>query len=468
MIHRTIARPARHLGLLLGAVVAVLASAHGAPAHAALVYAAPPALRMHATLLRSEPAKGDTIAASPDRVYLVFSEEIEPSLGGIRLVGPGGITLTLKPTGDPRNVSVLVAPVTTPLAPGRWRVEWRIVSEDGHPIDGDFTFTVAGAPNDSGIAATPPTAMPSNDTAVMHDSTTNHSSMPGPGQMTDDDESAMRRVPALPAAVRGLSVGLLTALVRLLWFLGTRRDGAPQPRTQRLVARISIATVVLFLVHFVAWAVAVSPDGALGADHMAAMMRSRVGRMEVARDALAILACWALVLARREWLAFAFAVGAILVSAATGHSAAIHPEWTIPARGLHLFAVAVWLGGLLWLLTLERSSIEVMAAEAERVSSLALVGVIVVTITGVVQTKFFIGEWGELVRSAYGALALVKLAGLAGLVLFGAHHRFRVMPRLTEAGVADRFSRSLRGEVVLLTLVILVGGLLAYVPPPRH
>jgi putative copper export protein len=161
-------------------------------------------------------------------------------------------------------------------------------------------------------------------------------------------------------------------------------------------------------------------------------------------------------------------VGAILVSSATGHSAVIHPAWTIPARALHLFAVAAWLGGLLWLLTLERSSIELVAAEAERVSSLALIGVIVVTITGVVQTKFFLGEWGELVRSAYGALALVKLAGLAGLVLFGAHHRFRVMPRLTEAGVADRFSRSLRSEVVLLSLVILVGGLLAYVPPPRH
>jgi len=421
---------------------------------------------MHATLLRSEPAKDGTITTSPDRIYLVFSEEVEPSLGGIRLVGPGGRTVTLKPTGDPRNVSALVAPVTTTLAAGTWRVEWRIVSEDGHPIDGDFTFTLAGAPADSAAVTPPSSDAHAEDTLQAPAPGT--ARMPDHGAMADHNESAMSRVPPLPAAVRGLSVGLLTALVGLLGFLGTRRDRAPQPRTKRLVARISIATVVLFLVHFVAWAVAVSPDGALGADHLAAMMRSRVGRMEVARDALAILACWALVLARREWLAFAFAVGAILVSSATGHSAAINPEWTIPARALHLFAVAAWLGGLLWLLTLERSSIEVIAAEAQRVSSLALIGVIVVTVTGVVQTKFFIGEWGELVRSAYGALALVKLAGLAGLVLFGAHHRFRVMPRLTEAGVADRFSRSLRSEVVLLSLVILVGGLLAYVPPPRH
>jgi len=90
-----------------------------------------------------------------------------------------------------------------------------------------------------------------------------------------------------------------------------------------------------------------------------------------------------------------------------------------------------------------------------------------VTVTGVVQTKFFIGEWGELVRSTYGFFALAKIAGLGVLVLFGAHHRFRVMPRLAEAGVADRFSRSLRTEVAVLSLVVLVGGLLAYIPPPQ-
>ena len=421
---------------------------------------------MHATLLRSEPAKGGTITTSPGRIYLVFSEEIEPSLGGIRLVGPGG-TLTLKPAGDPRNVSALVAPVTTMLAAGTWRVEWRIVSEDGHPIDGDFTFTLASAGGDSTSAATP-TPSPDAATPSSDPGATAPATVALPDTVTEPARSAMDEVPVLPAILRGLGVGLLTAFAGLLWFLRTRRDRAPQPRSERLLSRVSIATALVLTLHLVVWALAASPDRSLGGEQMLAMLASRVGRMELARAALALFACWALVLARREWLAFAFAVGSMLVSSATGHSATIHPAWTIPARALHLFAVAAWLGGLLWLLTLARPSIEVIAAEAERVSSLALVGVIVVTVTGVVQTKFFIGEWGELVRSAYGALALVKLAGLAGLVLFGAHHRFRVMPRLTEAGVADRFSRSLRSEVVLLSLVILVGGLLAYVPPPRH
>jgi methionine-rich copper-binding protein CopC len=109
--------------------------------------ALPPA-RMHATLLSSEPAAKATLATSPSRIRLVFSEEIEPSLGRIRLVAPGGRIIKLASAGDPHDVAALVAPVTSPLEPGRYRVEWRIVSEDGHPIDGAYFFSVS-APMDS-------------------------------------------------------------------------------------------------------------------------------------------------------------------------------------------------------------------------------------------------------------------------------------------------------------------------------
>lgn len=456
MIDRTFVRPARARALLLGAVVAALASGHTTPA-----LAARPVPRMHATLLRSEPAKDSTVA-TPTRIYLVFSEEVEPSLGGMRLVGPGGQVVTLKTGGDPRNVSALVAPVPAPLAAGTWRVEWRIVSEDGHPIDGDFSFSVAGS--GAAAAAGPAASVPDE----AHDTV---SAAPSVRAVSDSvaakAPSAMEDVPVLAATLRGLGIGVLTAFLGLLWFLGTRRDRTPQPRADRLASALAIATAVFLGLHLVVWALAVSPDGSLGGDQMGAMLASRVGRMELARTSLALLACWALVIARRNRLAMAFAVGAILVSSATGHSAAIHPAWTIPSRALHLFAVATWLGGLIWLLTIERSRIELVVAEAQRVSSLALAGVVVVSITGLVQTKFFIGEWGELMRSTYGAFDLAKIAGLGVLVLFGAHHRFRIMPRLAEAGTADRFTRSLRTEVAVLSLVILVGGLLAYIPPPR-
>jgi len=447
-------RPAGHRALLLGAAVALLASGHARPA-----LAARPTFRMHATLLSSEPAKRSTLASSPPRIYLVFSEEVEPSLGGIRLVGPGGRVVTLKVVGDPRNASALVGPVTTPLDAGAWRVEWRIVSEDGHPIDGAFTFRVAGTRVDTTTSAValPVAPAPSHDSMVAE-----------PAALESPAPSALGQVPVPAAMLRGLGMGLLTAFAGLLWFFGTRRDRARQPRAERLASSLATAMALTLVLHYFVWMLAVSPDRSLGGAQMAAVMSSRVGRMELARAVFALLAYWALVLARRERLALVFAALAMAVSSATGHSAAIHPAWTIPMRALHLLAIATWLGGLLWMLSLERSTFATVAAETQRVSEAALLAVIVVSFTGIVQTKFFIGEWGELIRSPYGYVALLKLLGLGVLVLFGAHHRFRVLPRLAEAGVADGLTRSLRAEVVVMSVVILVGGFLAYIPPPRH
>ena len=461
MIHRTFVRPARARALLLGAVVAALASGHTTPA-----LAARPVPRMHATLLRSEPSRDSTVA-TPTRIYLVFSEEVEPSLGGIRLVGPGGRIVTLKTAGDPRNVSALVAPVSAPLAPGSWRVEWRIVSEDGHPIDGDFGFTVSGG-SAGAVAGAAPSSVPDE----AHDTA---SAAPSERAVTSDSAaaparsaSAMKDVPVPAAALRGLGVGALTALLGLLWFLGARRDPAPQPRADRLASMLAIATGVFLGLHLVVWALAVSPTGSLGGDQIRAMLASRVGRMELARAVLALLACWALVIARRQRLAIAFAVGAILVSSATGHSAAIHPEWGIPGRALHLLAAAAWFGGLLWLVTLDRSDAPAAIVEAERVSSLALTAVIVVTLSGVVQTRLFLPVWADLIQSPYGLIVLAKLAGVGVLVLFGAYHRFRVLPRLADEAVAQDFTVSLRREIVVMSLLVLLGGLLAYLSPPTH
>jgi putative copper export protein len=51
------------------------------------------------------------------------------------------------------------------------------------------------------------------------------------------------------------------------------------------------------------------------------------------------------------------------------------------------------------------------------------------------------------------------------LVAFGAYHRKRALPALRMASMSDRFVVALRRELVVFTIVVLIGGLLAYVPP---
>jgi len=389
----------------------------------------------------------------------VFSEEVEASLGRIRLVAPDGNVTTLKSAGDPHDVSALIAPITSPLGAGVYRVEWRIVSEDGHPIDGTYRFTVAtsgdtvrapviATPSAPRVAPEPETAPAPTDSAAM-------------GTMVAE-------FPVVTATLSALAIGTLTAFAGLLGFLITRRAPAPQPRAVRLARRLGLATAIIFPLHLVAWALALAPDHSLGGDAIGALLASGPGKVELARTVLALLAAWALLLVRRERLALSIAILAILAGSATGHSAAIHPEWGIPSRALHLFAVAAWLGGLLWLVVLDRADAPAAIAEAQRVSSLALAAVIVVTFTGVVQTRLFLPVWGDLVRSSYGLIVLAKVAGVGVLVLFGAYHRFRVLPRLADAAVAEGFPVSLRREIAMMSLLVLLGGLLAHLSPPMH
>lgn len=416
---------------------------------------------MHATLLSSEPAAKATLTTSPTRIRLVFSEEVEPSLGRIRLVAPDGSIVTLKQAGDPHDVSALIGPITSPLGAGVYRVEWRIVSEDGHPIDGAYSFTVA--PSASSTAAT--TAAPSGGTTAAVEPP----AAPADSEArTSSTGTTLGEVPAVPAALRGLAIGALTAFAGLLGFLVTRRSPAPQPRASRLVHRLAIATAILVPLHFLAWALAVSPDHSLGGDTFAALLASGPGKVELGRTVLALLAAWALLLARRERLALFIAVVAILAGSAVGHSAAIHPEWGIPGRALHLLAVAAWLGGLAWLVTLDHADPRAAIDEAHRTSSIALTAVIVVIFSGVVQTRIFLPVWGDLIHSQYGLIVLAKVAGVGALILFGAYHRFRVLPRLTEAAVAEGFPVSLRREIAVMSLLVLLGGLLAYLSPPTH
>ncbi|HET7458277.1 MAG TPA: copper resistance CopC family protein, partial [Gemmatimonadaceae bacterium] len=121
--------------------------------------------RAHATLLSSEPAAGSTLRESPSRIRLVFSEELEPTLGRITLERASGDTVALAAAGDPHDIHALVAPIGDALAAGAYRVLWRVVSADGHPVKGSFVFHVA-PPADTAAARAPPPPAPRDEAAA--------------------------------------------------------------------------------------------------------------------------------------------------------------------------------------------------------------------------------------------------------------------------------------------------------------
>jgi copper transport protein len=413
----------------------------------------------HATLVSSEPAANSRLPSSPTRVRLVYSEPVEGKLAKVTLVPSSGPPIVLRAGADPRDVHAVIAPIDS-LAPGRYKLETRVVSADGHPVDGTFNFSVG----DTTLGSQPPPPPPVEPAETQ------------PAEQPEVWGPALFGAPVIPAVLRGTGVGALMAGAGLLLFLAGAKPGAKQigdARVQRVTTTFLLAAVVLLGAHLVAWLINTSPDLRFDTEWAASALGTTVGQIELARVGLTILALWAWWLARRTRLALAFAMLAVVVSGAVGHSAAIAPVWAVPAKAVHLIASAVWAGGLFWLVIRPAGdNIVLFGIDADRVSSRALIAVIAVALTGVVQTRLFLASWSGLLTSAYGLLVLAKTAGLVALVAFGAYHRQRVMPGLAATATADTSVRVLRAsvarEVFVIAIVILLGGLLAYVPPPSE
>ncbi len=108
----------------------------------------------HDELKSSNPVDGAMVATPPAQVVLTF-EEAPVALGAqVVVTGPDGPVSS----GTPRLAGDDVVADVQPQAPaGRYTVEWRVTSDDGHPVSGTFGFTAqaAAAGASSAPAATP-------------------------------------------------------------------------------------------------------------------------------------------------------------------------------------------------------------------------------------------------------------------------------------------------------------------------
>ena len=106
----------------------------------AFILALAAAAHAHSLLLSSVPPAGSTVNGAP-AVTLHFNNRIEKKLSRIRLVPPRGEAQALTVRAD-GAVDALEAPLP-PLAAGRYRVDWRVLSTDGHVVSGTFDFSVS-------------------------------------------------------------------------------------------------------------------------------------------------------------------------------------------------------------------------------------------------------------------------------------------------------------------------------------
>ena len=103
---------------------------------------APLAAEAHAILVKSQPAKDETVAQAPKQIDLWFNDPVRSEYKALAVIDSEGKRVdnhdVEQSLTDGSNIHATVGD----LAPGVYTVRYRVVSEDTHIVTGKFQFTV--------------------------------------------------------------------------------------------------------------------------------------------------------------------------------------------------------------------------------------------------------------------------------------------------------------------------------------
>ena len=172
--------------------------------------AAAPALA-HDALQSTSPAQDTTVTTAPDTVSLTLSEPPTDSeslnLSIITVTDGTGETLS------DGKVTVTGPTISTKIAQGSngpYKVLWRAVSSDGHPIEGSYSFTVQDPARAAATVSPSATASTTPSTAASPPATT----VPGQVKPPNDDNGPL---------TAGIAAAILAAVIGVLYLARRRR-----------------------------------------------------------------------------------------------------------------------------------------------------------------------------------------------------------------------------------------------------
>lgn len=392
----------------------------------------PQAALGHAALVRSEPAANSFLQQAPRDVTLVFSESIDASNSGVRLLDAAGGEVALEGT-QLVNSQTLQARLPA-LEPGIYNVLWANVSSvDGHALRGAFPFTVLNADG----------SLPSQINSVG-------------GVTTDADTPPL----ADGVAVRLLSLlGLLIAAGCAVVILV---GGAPLKGAHRGFARaILLGAAILTLGALLNLANIRDVYQDVGLVDL--VLHSRTGGYWLARLGAAVLvgvlAAFVVAAPRRAAVGVLGAGAVMLWSySATSHAAAgAGSAWASGLDFVHAVAAVAWIGAVIGLALAAR----LLLGSGEyrrlmpRFSLLASATVFVLLMTGLLSAFVELDTFDRLWTTRYGETLLVKL-GLGLLLLLVAAYNAKRARRALETRQASGVKRFLATATIEVGLGLLV------------
>jgi copper transport protein len=427
----------------------------------------------HAALLRTAPQASGIVNGSPARVTLTYDEAVEARFAIISVTDAGGhqkiAGAPYALTSDPKTLAVALHHLPT----GWYLVYWRVISADGHPVRGAFTFAVG----------------------------------PNPGPAPQFVIPSLAESAATPRLVTARWLAFLSVMfaVGLFSFRALiARHAAPLvPRAMRFVTLAATGAAAFALVAVPVYVLVATSEFALrpvtDLSNLVPLLRaSALGRAFLDQEVLiGLFIASALILVRldrpdrraRSVAELLALTGAVLCGAAllavpglAGHAAQTSPVGaSLALDWIHMAAGSIWIGGLVGLSLLAWRSppdtrMVVLGRVVPRFSRTALASVVLIIASGVGASIIHLPTMASLWQTSYGQAILVKVVLLFAALVLGGVNYARSTPRLATAlarhdeqlsrGATSLLRRLVAGEVGLISAIILAAMVLSSLPPP--
>jgi copper transport protein len=381
----------------------------------------------HATLLYTTPVAGSAVPRSPESLTLTFDSPVTLPADPLRVTGPTGSAVGLRPTVVNRSGRTVMAPLSAPIDPGLYTVTWQVIADDGDAITGSYQFGVGSAAASQLSSGAPTTSTPGAATTA-----------------------ALRWV--LFAALAWLA-GRCT--IRLL----TRRSEPVRPLRRVDLAGCAAGAVAAAGLRAVAIG---AGDIWQGITHLPSAVVTTGSGAATSVELSAFVVAGALVVGLRYGLLWLPILLVIAAEAMRSHPHEADSWLGGAVTAIHLGAIAVWMGTLAHVLLFSRTHEGQPALPRgtwRSYARLALALVVGVLATGVLAT-LILTPIAELFSTTYGIALLAKVALVCAALSVAAIARVRLMFRRSPR-------RPAAVEAGTLVVILVASAALTVLQPPR-
>jgi len=401
---------------------------------ASLAWASP--VSAHGQLDSSSPAPSAVLESAPSEISLDFNEPVVPIARSIEIYNQDGQRIVLgEALVSPDDPSVLIAKDVPAIPDGLYVVAWRAVSNDGHAIDGAYSFQ---------IGASAPIVATSDLIANVL------SGQDGP---------------------QGLS--WLMGVAKFLGFLGLclvlgclAMLAGGSISSRRVITFVGIGWVlsaVSALVLFVAqgpYTIAGTWSDLFNTSLWSDVYATRLGKALVIRELLLLsllVLLWSLrghfARSLTSWwrsTTLLVGVGIVLTLSASGHpSASAQSGIAVAVDALHFSSVVLWVGGLIVVAfggVMRSAHADVVVRRFSRMATFAIP---IAVITGLWQTWHLVPALSDITQTAWGKALLVKTCFVIAAVTLSGFARW-----LVQRGEGHSIHRTIVVELLIATVVL--------------